>query len=235
MEYTNTNTVIWSHRTKGDKACAHEGSYLGGERVSSRNSSILLVSVFTSVPYSRKGGWAPGARSLRMSGFLPTKQRKRNGIPLVLQMLLLQNGVCVRYTWKWMNENVFFWPDLQFSFLEYSVYNVAYYWLEENAKKHQPLHVNGGHIKGHAFQPQDHEEPLRKRAVPNALTITSCLRTHTENVYGFLIDCVAPSYAYLDTITQLSFVFVNDKQPQQDKNKWNRSHNRCWPIVHKAK
>ncbi len=40
-------------QTMGNKACVN---YLGGQRVSSRNSSILLVSVFTSVPYSRKGG-----------------------------------------------------------------------------------------------------------------------------------------------------------------------------------
>jgi len=68
-------------------------------------------------------------------------------------------------------------------------------WVAQN---HQPLHVNSSHIKGHAFQPQDHEEPLREWAVPNTLTITSCLHTYTntENYYRFLKGCVAPNYAY---------------------------------------
>lgn len=34
----------------------HRHNYLGGQRFSSRNSSILFVSVFTSLPYSKKGG-----------------------------------------------------------------------------------------------------------------------------------------------------------------------------------
>lgn len=50
--------------------------YFGGQRFSSRNSSILLVSVFTSLPYNRKGGWAPGARSFKMSGFLSVDEKK---------------------------------------------------------------------------------------------------------------------------------------------------------------
>lgn len=50
--------------------------YFGGQRCSSRNSSILLVSVFTSLPYNRKGGWAPGARSFKMSGFLKAGRKK---------------------------------------------------------------------------------------------------------------------------------------------------------------
>lgn len=36
----------------------------------------MLVSVFTSLPYNRKGGWAPGARSFKMSGFLKVEIKK---------------------------------------------------------------------------------------------------------------------------------------------------------------
>lgn len=50
------NITVVKTQTMGNKACVDEESYLGGQRLSSRNSSILLVSVFTSVPYSRKGG-----------------------------------------------------------------------------------------------------------------------------------------------------------------------------------
>lgn len=51
--------------------------YFGGQRCSSRNSSILLVSVFTSLLYNRKGGCAPGARSFKMSGFLKAARKKK--------------------------------------------------------------------------------------------------------------------------------------------------------------
>lgn len=64
--------------TKLKRICRTDGGgdYFGGQRFSSRNSSILLVSVFTSVLYNRKGGWAPGARSFKMSGFLKVGENK---------------------------------------------------------------------------------------------------------------------------------------------------------------
>lgn len=62
--------------------CKTDGwkDYFGGERFSSRNSSILLVSVFTSLPYNRKGGWAPGARSFKMSGFLKVDRNEESQV-----------------------------------------------------------------------------------------------------------------------------------------------------------
>lgn len=49
-------------------------NYVGGPRVCSRNSSILMKSVFSSLLNSRKGGLVPGAKSFSSSGFL--EQRK---------------------------------------------------------------------------------------------------------------------------------------------------------------
>lgn len=111
--------------------------YFGGLRVSSRNSSILLVSVFTSLPYSRNGGWAPGAKSFRISGFLQnTEDWNVDSVS--------QNHVCTCSAYK----------------------------------QHKPLHVNGGDIERHSFEPQNHEEPLRERTVPDTLTITPSLHTN---------------------------------------------------------
>lgn len=47
-----------------------ESTHLGGERTSSRNSSILLTSVLTSLLKVMKGGCVPGARFWRSAGFL---------------------------------------------------------------------------------------------------------------------------------------------------------------------
>lgn len=46
------------------------GSYLGGVSFSSKNSSILFTSVFTSPSKVMKGGFVPGARFCRSAGFL---------------------------------------------------------------------------------------------------------------------------------------------------------------------
>lgn len=51
--------------------------YVGGPRVCSRNSSILMKSVFSSLLNSKKGGLVPGAKSFNSSGFL--EQRKQAG------------------------------------------------------------------------------------------------------------------------------------------------------------
>lgn len=45
-------------------------NYFGGQSISSRNSSILLISVLTSPLKVRKGGCVPGARLCRSAGFL---------------------------------------------------------------------------------------------------------------------------------------------------------------------
>lgn len=39
-----------------------------------------------------------------------------------------------------------------------------------------PLEVHCGDVEDHSFEPQDHEEPLREGAVPNALSITARLK-----------------------------------------------------------
>lgn len=49
------------------------------------------------------------------------------------------------------------------------------------AHTHPPLHVNGGYVKRHSFEPQHHEEPLGERTVPNALSITARLHTHSSS------------------------------------------------------
>lgn len=49
------------------------GSHLGGQRISSRNSSILLTSVLTSPLKVMNGGCVPGARFWRSAGFLEEK------------------------------------------------------------------------------------------------------------------------------------------------------------------
>lgn len=49
-------------------------NYFGGQRTSSRNSSILLMSVLTSPSKVRKGGCVPGASFCRSSGFLQRTQ-----------------------------------------------------------------------------------------------------------------------------------------------------------------
>lgn len=51
-------------------------TYFGGQSVSSRNSSILLISVFTSPLKVRKGGCVPGARLCRSAGFLWSSTEK---------------------------------------------------------------------------------------------------------------------------------------------------------------
>lgn len=42
-----------------------------------------------------------------------------------------------------------------------------------------PLEVHCGDVEDNSFKPQDHEEPLRERAVPNAFSITPRLK-HTD-------------------------------------------------------
>lgn len=49
-------------------------AHLGGQRTSSRNSSILLTSVLTSPLNVTNGGCVPGARFWRSAGFLEEKQ-----------------------------------------------------------------------------------------------------------------------------------------------------------------
>lgn len=49
-------------------------NYMGGPRVCSRNSSILMKSVFSSLLNSKKGGLVPGAKSFSSSGFLEWKK-----------------------------------------------------------------------------------------------------------------------------------------------------------------
>lgn len=39
-----------------------------------------------------------------------------------------------------------------------------------------PLEVHCGDVKDDSFEPQDHEEPLGEGAVPDALSIASCLK-----------------------------------------------------------
>lgn len=39
-----------------------------------------------------------------------------------------------------------------------------------------PLEVHRGDVEHHSFEPQDHEEPLRERAVPDAFSITPRLK-----------------------------------------------------------
>lgn len=45
-------------------------TYLGGHKTSSRNSSILFTSVLTSLLKVINGGWVPGAKFCRSTGFL---------------------------------------------------------------------------------------------------------------------------------------------------------------------
>lgn len=51
-------------------------NYFGGQSISSRNSSILLMSVLTSPLKVRKGGCVPGARLCRSAGFLRGTQQR---------------------------------------------------------------------------------------------------------------------------------------------------------------
>lgn len=51
-----------------------ESTHLGGQRTSSRNSSILLTSVLTSPLKVMKGGCVPGAKFWRSAGFLQLKE-----------------------------------------------------------------------------------------------------------------------------------------------------------------
>lgn len=40
-----------------------------------------------------------------------------------------------------------------------------------------PFKVHCGDVEDDSFKPQNHEEPLGKGAISDALTITSCLKT----------------------------------------------------------
>ena len=51
---------------------------------------------------------------------------------------------------------------------------------EKDGGQDSPLEVHCGNIEDHSFKPQDHEEPLREGAVPDALSITSSLK-QTDN------------------------------------------------------
>lgn len=52
-------------------------AYLGGANFSSKNSSILFTSVWTSPSKVIKGGLVPGARFCRSAGFLGGRERQR--------------------------------------------------------------------------------------------------------------------------------------------------------------
>lgn len=81
------HTLVWSWPTKTEKiwspisvkgCVGHKRKqekqpgiqYRGGASFSSKNSSILLTSVFTSPSNVMKGGFVPGARFCRSAGFL---------------------------------------------------------------------------------------------------------------------------------------------------------------------
>lgn len=57
-----------------------ENTHFGGQRMSSRNSSILLTSVLTSPLKVMKGGCVPGARFWRSAGFLKDKWSNFSGL-----------------------------------------------------------------------------------------------------------------------------------------------------------
>lgn len=59
--------IVWYHLQKRQ---TFPVNYFGGQSISSRNSSILLISVLTSPLKVRKGGCVPGARFCRSAGFL---------------------------------------------------------------------------------------------------------------------------------------------------------------------
>lgn len=44
-----------------------------------------------------------------------------------------------------------------------------------------PLEVYSGDIEDHSLEPEDHEEALRKGAVPNTLTIATSLRAESRS------------------------------------------------------
>lgn len=53
-------------------------THLGGHKTSSRNSSILFTSVLTSLLKVINGGWVPGAKFCRSTGFLLGKTQRSN-------------------------------------------------------------------------------------------------------------------------------------------------------------
>lgn len=71
--------------------------------------------------------------------------------------------------------------------LDFSVnYSFKYRQKEEDQTFSQigasPFEVHRGDVEHHSFEPQDHEEPLRERAVPDAFSITPRLKqTHTAS------------------------------------------------------
>lgn len=64
--YATLRRACWAPKGGRSELC----NYVGGPRVCSRNSSILMKSVFSSLLNSKKGGLVPGARSFSSSGFL---------------------------------------------------------------------------------------------------------------------------------------------------------------------
>ena len=83
------------------RVCTH----VGGHRVCSRNSSILMKSVFSSRLNSRKGGLVPGAKSFSSSGFLEQRKEGRKagvsapGVPCLHAGLGSGSGRCPPTFW----------------------------------------------------------------------------------------------------------------------------------------
>lgn len=122
--------------------------YLGGASVCSRNSSILMKSVFNSLLYTRKGGLVPGAKSFSSSGFLWL---------LKISRVRPLDKVHIHKHKHYIGVYWFQSPE----------WNMSWFLL--------PGHVNSSHIEFNSFKPEDHKKALAKGTVSNTLPITSSL------------------------------------------------------------
>lgn len=86
---SHSNLTLWEFNssTSQDKALKRWKNFhafffdthLGGHKTSSRNSSILFTSVLTSLLKVINGGWVPGAKFCRSTGFLLEKNSGQIG------------------------------------------------------------------------------------------------------------------------------------------------------------
>lgn len=176
-------------------------TYFGGANTSSKNSSILLMSVLTSPLYVRKGGCVPGARLCRSAGFLNIKISQEN----VLQSPETKNPKCV--------------CEIIHKTAIYDKNSILSQWIGNVVSAgFSPLQVHSGDVEDNPFEPQDHEEALRKRAVPDALPITSSLQT-TEQWEINLSHMTRPSTPLL---SDRRLYWITDKSFLLNKYYWNQ-------------
>ena len=84
-----------------------QSTHLGGQRTSSRNSSILLTSVLTSPLKVMKGGCVPGARFWRSAGFLEKRGSSSSALTQTEPSIQPKMNVCGS------NQNIFYCPHMR--------------------------------------------------------------------------------------------------------------------------